>query len=151
MAFPLFFILIVFLFGLSLGAGVTAIVMSARRSTIVESSNEPPTVRDPSNPYEPSGITNREVGSKTGCGLAGVVLLILGGLMVAAILAFVTLRARAVAPAPNPPPPTVVQPPQAPTTAPAPLSANCHEKQKLPSSTLHPKSCLLSQQEGASS
>ncbi len=118
MAFPLFFTLIVFLFGLSLGAGVTAIVMSARRSNVVESSYEPPTVRDPSNPYEPSGVTNRVVGSRTGCGLAAGVLLILGGLMIATILAFVTLRAKAVVP----PPPTVVQPPQAPTTAPAPSS-----------------------------
>lgn len=45
---------------------------------IVETSREPTTVRDPSNPYQPSSITNHVAGAG---GLSGVVLLILGALL----------------------------------------------------------------------
>ena len=114
-------IILVFIFvaGISLGVVFTLIAISGRRTITVQSPDDPPLVRDSSNPYEPSNITSRVVRSGTGCGTVGIVLAILAGLMLAAILVFVSLRT-SVVPAPVLIPPPVVQPqPPPPNPAPA--------------------------------
>ena len=112
-------IILVFIFvaGISLGVVFTLIAISGRRTITVQSPDDPPLVRDSSNPYEPSNITSRVVRSGTGCGVVGIVLAILAGLMLAAILVFASRRASVAVPAPVLIPPPVVQP-QLPPTSP---------------------------------
>lgn len=48
---------------------------------------------DSSNPYQPSNISTRVVGSRLGCGMVGVVHLVLAGVMLLAVLALISLKA----------------------------------------------------------
>ena len=99
----------IFVAGISLGVVFTLIAIAGRRTITVQSPDDPPLVRDSSNPYEPSNITSRVVRSGTGCGTVGIVLAILAGLMLAAILVFLSRRV-SVVPATVQTPPPVLQP-----------------------------------------
>ena len=114
----LIILVFVFVAGISLGVVFTLIALSGRRTITVQSPGDPPLVSDSTNPYEPSNITSRVVRSGTGCGVVGIVLAILAGLMLAAILVFVSLRT-SVVPATVQTPPPVLQP-QPPPSNPAP-------------------------------
>lgn len=68
----------------------------ARPITTEESQQEPSPV-DSSNPYQPSNISTRVVGSRLGCGMVGVVHLVLAGVMLLAILTLISIKASRIA------------------------------------------------------
>ncbi len=74
-------IILVFIFfaGLSLGVVFTLIALSGGRRVADQPSNDPPLVRDSSNPYEPSSVgVGRASRSLNGCAIAIAVLAFVG-------------------------------------------------------------------------
>lgn len=110
MAIGVFAILfVVLIVGIAIGSAVTAIVFFMSRRQILQHGGNPPLVSDPSNPYAPSQITTRVVGARIGWGVAGVVFLLIG---IALLAALFWTRMRSAAPVPaTPAPPTPVATP----------------------------------------